>query len=60
MRDAIESGSGISLNDISDMINDKETIFTTNLEVKTYLTETFGYEIQFAPSERKNESRMVF
>ena len=60
IRDVIESGSGISLNDIRDMINDKETIFITNSEVKTYLTETFGSEIQFAPSERKNESHMVF
>ena len=60
IRDPIESGSGISLNDIRDMINDKETIFITNSEVKTYLTETFGSEIQFAPSERKNESHMVF
>ena len=42
------------------MINDKETIFTSNLEVKTYLTDTFGSEIQFAPSERKNELSMVF
>ena len=42
------------------MINDKETIFTTNLEVKTYLTDIFGSEIQFAPSERKNELSMVF
>ena len=42
------------------MINDKETIFTSNLEVKTYLTDTFGFEIQFAPSERKNELSMVF
>ena len=31
----MESGSGISLNDIRDMINDKETIFLTNSEVKT-------------------------
>ena len=42
------------------MINDKETIFITNQEVKTYLTETFGSEIQFAPSEQKNESHMGF
>ena len=60
IRDVIESGSGISLNDIRDMINDKETIFITNSEVKTYLTETFESEIQFAPSERKKESHMVF
>ena len=51
IRDVMESGSGISLNDIRDTINDKETIFITNSEVKTYLTETFGSEIQFAPSE---------
>ena len=42
------------------MINDKETIFITNSEVKTYSTQTFGSEIQFAPSERKNESHVVF
>ena len=59
IRDVIESGSGISLNDIRDMINDKETIFISNSEVKIYLTETFGSEIQFAISERKNESHMV-
>ena len=55
IRDVIESGTGISLNDIHDMVNDKETIFITNLEVKTYLTETFGSEIQFAALERMNE-----
>ena len=60
IRDVIESGSGISLNDIRDMINGKETIFITNSEVKTYLTETFGSEIQFTPSEQKYESHMVF
>ena len=38
IRDVIESGTGISLNDIHDMVNDKETIFITNSEVKTYLT----------------------
>ena len=42
------------------MINDKETIFVTNSKVKTYLTKTFGSEIQVAPSERKYESHMVF
>ena len=59
IRDVIESGSGISLNDIRGMSNDKETIFIANSEVKSYLTETFGSEIQFAPSERKKESHMV-
>ena len=38
IRDFIESGTGISLNNIHDMVNDKETIFITNLEVKTYST----------------------
>ena len=38
IRDVIESGTGISLNNIHDMVNDKETIFITNSEVKTYLT----------------------
>ena len=60
IRDIIENGSEISLNDIRDTINDKETIFITNSEVKTYLTETFGSEIQFALSERKSELHMVF
>ena len=60
IRNVIESGSGISLNDIRGMINGKETIFITNSEVKTYLTETFGSEIQFTPSEQKYESHMVF
>ena len=36
IRDVIESGSGIYLNDIRDMINDKEMIFITNSEVKPY------------------------
>ena len=60
IRDVIESGSGISLNDICDMINVKVTIFFNNSEVKTYLTETLVSEIQFAPSEQKNESQMIF
>ena len=59
IRNVIESGSGISLNDIRD-INGKETIFITNSEVKTYLTETFGSEIQFTLSEQKYKSHMVF
>ena len=41
------------------MINGKESIFITNSELKTYFTEAFGWEIQFAPSEWKNESHMV-
>ena len=60
MRDVIESGSGVSLNNIRDMINGKESIFITNSEIKTFLTEICKSEIQFAPSEWKNESHMVF
>ena len=60
MRDVVESGSCVPLNDIRDMINDKESIFITNSEVKTYLNETFRSEIQFTPSEWKNESHVVF
>lgn len=45
MRDVVESGSCVPLNDIRDMINDKESIFITNSEVKTYLNETFRSEI---------------
>ena len=42
IRDIMENGSEISLIDIRDTINDKETIFITNSEVKAYLTETLG------------------
>ena len=42
------------------MVNDKESNFITNFEVKTYLTEIYGSEIQFAPSEQKKESHMVY
>ena len=55
------NGYGISLSEIRELINDKNgENFLSNEEIKLFLVESFGSSIQFRPSERKNESLMVF
>ena len=49
------------VSEIRDLINDKNgENFLSNKEIKLFLVELFGSSIQFCPSERKNESLMVF
>jgi hypothetical protein len=56
----IDQGSGISLSEIRDMVNDKDGINITNSEVKTFLISLMNNHIQFCPSTRLNESLYVF
>ena len=47
--------------EIRDLINDKNgENFLSNKDIKLFLVKLFGSSIQFCPSERKNESLMVF
>ena len=59
IKDIIDQGSGISLSDIRDMINDLEDININNSEVNNFLIESMGEEIQFCPSTCSNESLFV-
>ena len=56
----IDRGSGISLSEIRDMVNDKDDVNITNSEVKTFLISLMDNHIQFCPSTRSNESLFVF
>ena len=61
IRNLLDRGIGLSLSDIRDAINDKyDEDFISNKEVKLYLTEHFQDDVQFCPSERRNESMFVF
>ena len=60
VKEVIGGGSGISLSEIRDMINDKENININNSEVKSFLVDSMGDRIQFSPSARSNESLFVF
>ena len=59
IKDIIDQGSGISLSDIRDMINDLEDININNSEVKNFLIESMVEEIQFCPCTCSNESLFV-
>ena len=49
------------MSEIRGLINDKNgENFLSKKEMKLFLVELFGSSIQFCPSERKNESLMVF
>ena len=56
IKEIINSGSGISLSDIRDMLNEKEGFVFNNSEIKTFLISTFTDEIQFSNSDKVNES----
>ena len=61
IRDLLDRGIGLPLSDIRDAINDKyDEDFISNKGVKLYLTEHFQDDVQFCPSERRNESMFVF
>ena len=56
----IDSGSGISLSDIRDMLNEKEEFVFNNYEIKTFLISAFTDEIQFSNYDKVNEWQIVF
>ena len=60
IKEIIDSGSGISLSDIRDMLNEKEEIVFNNSEIKTFLISAFTDEIQFSNSDKVNELQIVF
>ena len=60
IRTVIEQGKGISLSEIRDIINSEENIELYNNEIKTFMEDTFGEDIQLCSSERKNQSLFVF
>ena len=60
IKEIIDSGSGISLSDIRDMLNEKEEFVFNNSEIKTFLISAFTDEIQFSNSDKVNESQIAF
>ena len=58
--DIIAHGNGISLTDIREHINSIENIDLKNNELKTFLLESFGDEIQFCNPVKQNESLIVY
>ena len=60
IKEIIDSGSGISLYDVRDMLNEKEEFVFNNSEMKTFLISAFTDEIQFSNSDQVNKSQIVF
>ena len=56
----IDSGRGIALTEIKDIINDLGLINIRTNEVKVFLLEMFGENIQYCKSKSKNNSLLVF
>ena len=50
----------MSLSEIRDLIKSEEEIDSQNREVKMFLEESFGNQIQFCDSDKKNQSPFVF
>ena len=59
-KEILNKGNGICLSEIRDIINGKEDAVFTNSEIKSFLNDFLGAEIQFCQSPRKNESMFVF
>ena len=53
-------GNGISLSEISDMIQNDSNIKISNKEVKQFLNEIFGDSIQFCDPDKTNKSILVY
>ena len=56
----IKNGNGISLSELRDMLDENENVLFNNSESKSFITDSFGDNIQFCCSERQNESMLVF
>ena len=60
LKTIIENGNGISLSELRDMLNENENVLFNNSELKSFISDSFGDNIQFCYSERQNESIFVF
>ena len=60
IKDVLARGNGVSLSEIRDLIKSEEEIDLQNREVKMFLEESFGNQIQFCDSDKKNQSSFVF
>ena len=61
IQQTLDRGFGVTLSEIRDAINEKnEEDIISNKEVKLFLSERFGDQIQFVKSDRQYEPMMVF
>ena len=60
IKDVLARGNGVSLSEIRDLVKSEEEIDLQNSEVKMFLEESFGNQIQFCDSDKKNQSSFVF
>ena len=61
IKELIDRGFGVPLSEIRDTLNEKYgDSFISNKEVKLFVIEHFGEDIQFICSKRKNESMILF
>ena len=60
LKTIIENGNGISLSELRDMLNENENVLFNNSELKSFISDSFGDNIQFCSSEQQNESMFVF
>ena len=60
IKDVLARWNGVSLSEIRDLITSEEEIDLQNNEAKMFLEESFGNQIQFCDSDKKNQSSFVF
>ena len=60
VKDVLARGNGVSLSEMYDLIKSVENIDLQNSKVKMFLEESFGNQIQFCDSVKKNQSSFVF
>ena len=60
IKDVLARGNGVCLSEICDLIKSEEEIDLQNSEGKMFLEESFGNQIQFWDSDKKNQSSFVF
>ena len=61
IKEILENGMGTSLSDIRDTLNEKlDGNFLNNNEIKMFLSEMIGDDIQFCKPYAKNQSLLIF
>ena len=61
IKEILEKGMGTSLSDVRDIVNENlDENFLNNSEIKMFLTEIIGDDIQFCKPYAKNQSLLIF
>ena len=60
IEDVLARGNGVSLSEIRDLIKSEEEIDLQNSEGKIFLEESFGNQIPFCESDKKNQLSFAF